>query len=76
MIMKNKDRHILNILVMIALGLFLFFLVPILGIADHPEIWSKTYVLYINIISKVIGVTTTLIALYFFIFYEPKDNTE
>jgi hypothetical protein len=69
--MSKYDRKMFLI---IALGVFMFSIVDLTNIANHPEIWSPTYVLVTNIISKILGAATTLFGLIMFVFFESKDN--
>ena len=69
-------HHTLTLLFVIAMGIGLFFFVPILGIAEHPEIWGKTFVLILNIISKVLGTAIVIAGVYFLVFYYPTDGSK
>ena len=69
--MSKYDSRMLFVM---ALGVFVFFIVDMSDIANHPDIWSPLFVLIFNIITKVIGVITSLTGIIMFSFFEPKKD--
>jgi hypothetical protein len=65
-------KHWGNCLILIALGVFLFFMVEIMGIRDYPQIWSATYVLVLDIVAKIIGAASVITGLVLVILFEQK----
>jgi len=68
------SRYEKRMITVMALGILLFLMVDLTDMAQHPDIWSHTYVLVLNIISKVIGGIMVLTGIVLFSFFEPKEK--
>ncbi len=74
MTISMKAKYVLTMSWIIAIGVFVGLLAEIMGIKDHPEIWSTGYVITFNIVSKLIGIVVCLTGAYFLICRSPKDS--